>query len=68
MLTKSEKQYLSKFQCLLCEQPLDKDVCGAIYAKKCSAKIREQRRQECLKTRYQNPNVSIPELDIEVGE
>ena len=47
-LTKGEKRYLKRFICLLCEQTLDKDWCGAIWPDACDAAKREDRRRRCL--------------------
>jgi hypothetical protein len=47
--TKLQKRYLKRFVCFLCEQPLSRDDCAAIYGDwKCTAEIIEQRRADCL--------------------
>jgi hypothetical protein len=47
-LTRLQKRYLSRRICWLCEQPLDRDWCGAIY-EQCPEEVREERRLDCLK-------------------
>ena len=48
-MTKNERRFLTRHQCAWCDQPLDKDWCGAIWDK-CSAETRTKRQAECLKT------------------
>ena len=48
-MTKNEKKFLSRHICSWCEQPLDKDWCGAIF-EKCPDHVRLKRQRECLKT------------------
>jgi hypothetical protein len=52
-MTASEKRYLRGFACMLCDQRLDKDVCGAIWTR-CDAETRAKRRADCLAARPMN--------------
>lgn len=45
--TKNERRYLSRFECAWCDQPLDRDTCGAI-GEKCSESTRRDKRERCL--------------------
>lgn len=48
-LTKLQKQYLNRRLCFLCDQPLGRPGCGAIYRDiTCSEDCRIRRRQQCL--------------------
>jgi len=47
-LTKKQKEYLSRFSCAWCDQPLNKLGCGAIFDG-CSCEERVQKRSNCLK-------------------
>lgn len=47
-LSKGERRFLAKYECLFCEHPLDRDGCSAIW-EKCPADVRVQRRESCLK-------------------
>ena len=46
-LTENARRYLSRRMCWLCDQPLSRDDCGAIY-EKCTVGIRNLRRETCL--------------------
>lgn len=49
-LTPTEMRYLARHVCAWCDQPLHKNSCGAVY-EKCSLRVREQRRADCLGAR-----------------
>lgn len=46
-MTPGEKRYLSKYECMWCEQRLSRDWCAAIW-EKCSEEDMERRRKRCL--------------------
>jgi len=48
-LTRNEKKFLSRRVCALCEHPLDREGCSAIYGH-CSEETRLRRREKCLAT------------------
>lgn len=45
--TRNEKRRLSQYLCAWCDQPLDRESCGAIY-QKCTPEVRASRRASCL--------------------
>jgi hypothetical protein len=45
--TRLQKRYLHRHVCWLCEQPLDRDWCGAMF-ERCSQEIMDKRRADCL--------------------
>ena len=49
LLSKGEKTYLSRRFCALCEMPLNRPGCSAIYGG-CDETTRIKRRDKCLKT------------------
>lgn len=50
-LTKHEKRFLSRRICALCEIPLSRDCCGAIFhGANCTPDSRTKRREACLAT------------------
>lgn len=48
-LTKNQRRFLSRRVCALCDMPLDRDGCGAIF-QQCSEQVRKDRRERCLAT------------------
>lgn len=54
--TKSELDFLHKYSCALCDQPLDRRWCGALdlgppSVRKCSMEELEDRARRCLDER-----------------
>ena len=48
-LTKGQKRYLSKYECALCDYPLNRDGCGAIHkCLSCTEQARIERAKDCL--------------------
>ena len=47
--TRLERRFLSRRECLLCEQRLHRTECGSLY-EPCSAETRAERRRKCLET------------------
>lgn len=49
-LTKNERKFLSRRACALCEHPMHRPGCGAMYGHGCTAELRIDRMKRCLKT------------------
>jgi hypothetical protein len=49
-MDRHEKRFLSRRSCWMCEQHLDRDVCGASPWFSCSAETMADRRRRCLET------------------
>ncbi len=47
-LSRGQRKYLGKFQCGLCDHPLDRDGCSAIYERPCTIETRISRAGKCL--------------------
>ena len=47
-LTREQRRYLKRYACMLRDQRLDLDICGAIRTR-CSPETRAKRRADCLK-------------------
>ncbi len=56
--TRSQKRYLHKYVCAWCDQPLDRDWCGAFH-EGCPPEVRAKRRADCLS--HYRPRAAIRE-------
>lgn len=49
-MTPAEKRFLSRRACSWCDQPLDRDWCGATMWTRCTPEQMAERRHKCLET------------------
>lgn len=50
-LSEAQRRFLSRRVCALCEIPLHRDICGAVYGRHlCTQAVRDKRRADCLAT------------------